>query len=109
MHSEWRQLQNEVVNNTDVVAAKRAAETAPTDREKREWLREYYNLYYGKMRMLARSDEMRTALDQMKALHVGQLTQARIRHETDSELPTPTPTPKKKDKNKRANKYRREG
>ena len=108
LHIEWRQLQNEVVNNAEVVAAKRAAETARTDLEKRERLRDYYNLYYERMHVRARSSEMKTALDQLKTAHLSQLTQARVRHETDSELPTPTPTPKKKKENKRTQKFRKD-
>ena len=106
LHIEWRQLQNQVVNDADVVAAKRSAETARTDSTKRQRLRDYYELYYGRMRMLARSAEMKTALDQLKTAHLSQLTQAKVRHESDAGLPTPSPTPKKKQKNKRASKFR---
>jgi hypothetical protein len=109
LHIEWRQLQNQVVNETDVVAAKRAAEMARTDLEKRQRLRDYYDLYYGRMRVLARSGEMKTALDQLKIAHLSQITQARVRHETDSGLPTPSPTPKKKQKASHAKKFQREG
>ena len=108
LHIEWRQLQNQVVNNSDIVAAKRAADTARTDLEKRERLRDYYNLYYGRMRDHAQSSEMRAALDQLKNAHLSQLSQARVRHDTDLELPTPTPTPKKKQKS-RMDKFRKEG
>jgi hypothetical protein len=108
LHIEWRSLQNRIVNDPDVVAAKRAAETARTDLEKRQRLRDYYDLYYGRLRALARSAEMKTALDQLKIAHVGQITQARVRHETDSGLPTPSPTPKKK-KASRAKKFQGEG
>src|SRR5437879_953592 len=104
LHIEWRQLQNQVVNDADVVAAKRSAETARTDSTKRQRLRDYYDLYYGRMAVMARSAEMRSALDRLKIAHLSQITQARVRHETDSELPTPSPTPKKK-KDKRARKY----
>jgi hypothetical protein len=109
LHIEWRQLQNQVVNDGDIVAAKRAADTARTDSEKRQRLRDYYELYYGRMRVLARSAEMKKALDELKTTHLSQLTQARVRHETDSELPTPSPTPKKKQHKDRTAKYRREG
>jgi len=105
LHIEWRQLQNQMVNDADIVAAKRAAESARTDLEKRQRLRDYYELYYGRMRVMARSAEMKNALDQLKIAHVSQLTQARVRHETDSDLPTPSPTPKKKHENKRAKKF----
>jgi hypothetical protein len=109
LHIEWRQLQNEVVNQPDIVAAKRSAEHAPTDLEKRQRLRDYYELYYGRMRDHARSTEMRNALDRLKLAHVSQLTQAHVRHETDSELPTPSATPKKKQKGGRSSKYFKPG
>ncbi|HJX98159.1 MAG TPA: hypothetical protein VJ281_04735 [Chthoniobacterales bacterium] len=109
LHIEWRQLQNQVINDRDIVAAKQAANTARTDFEKRERLRDYYNIYYDRMRVMARSSAMRTAIDQLKMQHIGQLTQARVRHETDSELPTPSPTPKKKKENRRTQKFRPEG
>ena len=106
LHIEWRQLANQVVNDPDIVAAKRSAGSARTDLEKRQRLRDYYELYYGRMRMLARSAEMKTALDQLKTAHLSQLTRAKVRHESDEALPTPSPTPKKKQKNKRASKFR---
>jgi hypothetical protein len=109
LHIEWRQLQNQVVNDTDVVAAKRSAETARTDSTKRQRLRDYYDLYYGRMLVLARSAEMKSALDQLKIAHLSQITQARVRHETDSEFPTPSPTPKKKKEIKRAKKFEGQG
>ena len=109
LHIEWRQLQNQVVNDSDIVAAKRSAETARTDLEKRQRLRDYYDLYYGRMRLMARSAEMKTALDRLKIAHLSQITQVRVRHETDSGLPTPSPTPKKKQKASRAKKFQREG
>ena len=108
LHIEWRQLQNQIVNEPDVVAAKRLAQTARTDLEKRQRLRDYYDLYYGRMRVQARSAEMKTALDQLKIAHVSQTTQARVRHESDSDLPTPSPTPKKKQKASRAKKFQGE-
>jgi len=109
LHIEWRQLQNQVVNDADVVAAKRSTEAARTDSAKRQRLRDYYDLYYGRMRVLARSAEMKSALDQLRIAHLSQITQARVRHETDSELPTPSPTPKKKKENKRAKKFEGQG
>ena len=109
LHIEWRQLQNQIVNEPDIVAAKRSAALARTDLEKRQRLRDYYDLYYGRMRVLARTGEMKTALDQLKIAHLSQITQARVRHETDSGLPTPSPTPKKKKKASRAKKFQGEG
>jgi hypothetical protein len=109
LHIEWRQLQNQIVNEPDIVAAKRSAESARTDLEKRQRLRDYYDLYYGRIRVLARSGEMKTALDQLRIAHLSQITQPQVRHETDAGLPTPSPTPKKKQKAGRAQKFQREG
>jgi hypothetical protein len=91
MHIEWRQLANRVATDPDIVTAKKSAEAARTDLEKRERLRAYYNIYYGKMRMLASSTEMKTALDALKTEHLSHINQPRVRHWTDSALPTPTP------------------
>ena len=109
LHIEWRQLRNQIVNEPDIVAAKRSAEAARTDLEKRQRLRDYYDLYYGRMRVQARSAEMKTAIDQLKIAHLSQTTQARVRHESDSGLPTPSPTPKKKQKAGRAQKFKADG
>jgi hypothetical protein len=104
LHLEWRDLANRVVNDPDIVTAKKAAQTARTDLEKRQRLRDYYDLYYGRMRTLASSSEMKTALDKMRLAHVSLTSQPRVRAAEDSELPTPTPTPKKK-KTSRLQKY----
>jgi hypothetical protein len=109
LHIEWRQLQNQIVNEPEIVAARRAAETARTDLEKRQRLRDYYELYYGRMRVAARSTEMKTALDELRIAHLSQITQPRVRHASDAGLPTPIPTPKKKQKGGRAKKFRGEG
>lgn len=95
LHMEWRQLANRVINDPEVVAAKKSAESARTDLEKRERLRTYYNVYYGKMRALASSADMKAALDQQKSAHLSQINQPRVRPSTDSSLPTPTPSPRK--------------
>ena len=76
---EWRRLQNLVTHEPDIVSAKEAAQSARTDLEKREKLRDYYNVYYGRMRVLASSDEMRKALDTFKAEHLKLLDQPRVR------------------------------
>ena len=100
LHIEWRQLSNRVVNDPDVVAAKGAAKLARTDLEKRERLRDYYNIYYGRMRSMASSAEMKSALDQLKMAHLSQINQPRVRSATDAALPTPTPA-RKRGKNKK--------
>jgi hypothetical protein len=91
LHIEWRQLANRVATDPDILAAKKSAEAARTDLEKRQRLRAYYDIYYGKMRALASSTQMKTALDTVKAQHVSQINQPRVRHLTDGALPTPTP------------------
>jgi hypothetical protein len=100
MHLEWRQLANRVGNDPEIVAAKKSAESARTDLEKRERLRAYYNIYYGKMRALASTAEMKTALDGVKSEHLSHINQPRVRHLTDEALPTPTPEPRHKHKKK---------
>jgi hypothetical protein len=106
LHIEWRQLANRVVNDPDVVAAKKAADRAHTDLEKRQRLRAYYDLYYGRMRTLASTSEMKAALEQLRLAHVSATSQHRVRAVEDASLPTPSPTPKKKEqKNQRLKKF----
>jgi hypothetical protein len=81
---EWRQLQNKVINDPDLVALKRAAATARTDLEKRERLRAYYKTYYARVRPLATSPAMKQYIDAMEASHLGLTAQSRVR-------PTPSP------------------
>jgi hypothetical protein len=84
LHLEWRQLQNRVAHDPEVVAAKAAATTGKTDLEKRLRLRAYYTVYYAHMRALASSPEVRSYLDAKKAAILSSLTQPRVR-------PEPTP------------------
>jgi hypothetical protein len=89
---EVRRLQNLAVNDPAVVAAKAAAESARTDLEKRQRLRDYYNVYYGRMRSLTSNAETRAALDKFKTEHLVLLNQPNVRHETDGALPAPSPS-----------------
>jgi hypothetical protein len=93
VHIEWRQLKNRVVNDPEVRAAKASAQAARTDLEKRNRLRNYYNIYYERMSALASSAEMKLALQQLKTSHLAPTSQPRVRPETDGSLPTPKPTP----------------
>jgi hypothetical protein len=99
---ELRRLQNLVANDPAVLAAKDAAESARTDLEKRHRLRDYYNIYYGRMRSLSSNPETQAAVDKSKTGHLMLLAQPRVRHETDGSLPTPPPG--KKHKKKKAGK-----
>jgi hypothetical protein len=83
---EWRQLRNKVVNDPDVVAARRSAEAAHTDLEKREGLRAYYKLYYARIRRLPMSAEMKQRLVAMEATSLGGTAQTNVR-------PSPSASP----------------
>ena len=100
LHIEWRQLKNQVVNDPEVRAAKAAAQAVRTDLEKRNRLRDYYNVYYERMSALASSAEMKLALERWKTSHQARLNQPRVRPSTDGDLPAPRATPGKKHKKK---------
>jgi hypothetical protein len=95
LHLEWRELANQIGNDPHIIEAKKHAEAASTDLEKRRRLRDYYELYYGRLRSLASSAEMKDALDKLKLAHVSRTAQPRVRPEYDANLPTPTPGPQK--------------
>lgn len=82
LHLEWRQLQNRVAHDPEVVTAKAATTTAKTDLEKRVRLRAYYNIYYAHMRALASGPEVRSYLDGKKAAALESLAQRRVRPES---------------------------
>jgi hypothetical protein len=84
LHLEWRQLQNRVAHDPEVVAARAATTTARTDVEKRVRLRAYYNIYYAHMQALASSPDVKGYLNGKKAVALEGLAQHRVR-------PTPTP------------------
>jgi hypothetical protein len=85
-HAEWRALSNQVANRQNVRAARRLADTASTDLEKRKLLRRYYDILYGEMLLLATRPELRAYLADRKKDQLNALAQARVR-------PTPTPSP----------------
>jgi hypothetical protein len=100
MHVEWRQLRNRTVNDPKVQAAKAYAQAARTDLEKRNRLRNYYDIYYQRMSALATTPEIKLALQALKTSHEDQLDQPRVRPSPTPEGATPTPatsaTPAKK-------------
>jgi hypothetical protein len=106
MHVLWRQLKNRTVNDPDVQAAKKYAQAAPTDLEKRKRLRSYYEVYYQRMSALATTPELKVAMQGLKDIHQAVLAQPRVRPSPTPEFsrtqsPTPTSTPfKKKGKEK---------
>jgi hypothetical protein len=90
---EWRQLKNRTVNDPQVQAAKAYAQAARTDLEKRNRLRNYYNIYYERMSVLATTPEIKLALQALKTSHQGLLAQPRVRPSPTPEGSTPTPAP----------------
>jgi len=101
VHALWRQLKNRTVNDPDVQEAKKYAQAARTDLEKRKRLRNYYEVYYQRMSALATTPELKLALQALKDVHQIILTQPRVRPTPTPELsgtpsPTPSSTPVKK-------------
>ncbi|PYK08045.1 MAG: hypothetical protein DME65_14935 [Verrucomicrobia bacterium] len=92
LHKEWRQLKNRTVNDAKVQAAKAFAQAARTDLEKRNRLRDYYNIYYERMSALATTPEIKLALQALKSSHQGLLAQPRVRPTPDTSTPSPTPS-----------------
>jgi hypothetical protein len=114
VHKEWRQLKNRTVNDPQVQAAKAYAQAARTDLEKRNRLRNYYNVYYERMSALAATPEIKLALQALKTSHQGVLAQPRVRPTPDTSTPSPTPSstpaPKKpadKHKKKKEKRHKR--
>jgi hypothetical protein len=106
MHVLWRQLKNRTINDPDVQAAKKYAQAARTDLDKRKRLRTYYEVYYQRMSALATTPELKVALQALKDTHQAVLAQPRVRPTPAPEFsgtpsPTPSSTPfKKKGKEK---------
>ena len=92
VHVEWRQLKNRTVNDPQVQAAKAYAQAARTDLEKRNRLRNYYNVYYERMSALATTPEIKLALQALKTSHQAMLAQPNVRPTPDTSTPTPTPS-----------------
>jgi hypothetical protein len=88
VHIEWRRLKNQVENDPSVRAAEAATHTTHTDLEKRQRLRNYYDLYYGRMAALASTPEMKLALEALKNQHLNQTLQPKVRPS-----PSASPTP----------------
>jgi hypothetical protein len=89
LHLEWRKLQNRVILEPEVIAAKKAIDSARTDVDKRNLMRAYYKLFYGRMQALAETPEVKGYLEQKKQTVLGALAQPHVRPE-----PTPRPTAK---------------
>ncbi|HJT81282.1 MAG TPA: hypothetical protein VJ719_08805 [Chthoniobacterales bacterium] len=92
---EMRKLQNQVAHEPNVMSAKAAADTAATDLDKRDRLREYYELSYGLMSKQASGPGVKALIDKTKKEHLAQLAQPRVRPRPGDATPTPTPKKKK--------------
>jgi len=105
LHLELRQLKNRVANDPSVRAAEAATHTATTDLEKRQRLRDYYNIYYKRMSALVPSGEIRLALvpyiGAKKGDHLGALAQPRVRPSPGASPPAPAPSPTPAHKHKK--------
>jgi len=95
MRIKLRDLENRAVNDPAVISAKAAAKQASTDLEKRQRLREYYNLRYGRMAAEADSSEVKQAIEKSKAEHIALLSQPRVRPGS-GESPPPEKEKKRK-------------
>ena len=84
VHALWRQLKNRTVNDPDVQAAKKYAQAARTDLEKRKRLRNYYDVYYQRMSALATTPELKLALQALKVIHQNMLIQPRVQYRADT-------------------------
>jgi hypothetical protein len=93
LHAQWRELSNRIINDADLVAARTKADQMKTDLEKRQQLRLYYTMFYGRMRALAATPELKNYIDTRKTQHLGLTAQNRVR---PSPSPTATPKPKRK-------------
>ncbi len=98
VHVLWRELKNRTVNDPDVQAARKYAQAAHTDLERRNRLRNYYEIFYQRMSALATTPELKLALQALKTAQQSTLAQPRVRPTPDTSTPSPTPsgTPVKK-------------
>ena len=68
LHLQMVALETRIRNDEDLHALKATAMKAPTDLERRHWLKGYYQLYYKKLRALATTPDLKAYLDAGKRL-----------------------------------------
>ncbi len=83
LHLQMAELEVQIRNDQDLHDLRAAADRAPTDLIRRHRLRAYYERYYGKLRALAATPELKSYLTAQEASHELALLQPRVRHETD--------------------------
>jgi hypothetical protein len=88
LHLEWRKLKNRASADPEVIAAKKAVDTARprTDADKRNLMRTYYKVFYAHILALAERPEIKPYLEQKKQEALNSLAQPTLR-------PDPTPSP----------------
>ena len=84
LHVQMVALEARIRNDADLHALKAAALRAPTDLERRHGLKEYYELYFAKLRAGASTPELKEYLGAQEATRKLTLLQPRVRHETDA-------------------------
>ena len=85
LHLQMSALEARIRNDEDLHVSRAAALKAPTDLERRHGLKNYYQLYFKKLRTLASTPELKAYLDAQEAVHRLSLLQPRVRHEMDEE------------------------
>ena len=84
LHVQMVALEARIRNDEDLRALKASAHAAPTDLERRHRLKDYYALYFGKLRAHTTTPELKEYLNAQEATRKLTLLQPRVRHETDA-------------------------
>jgi hypothetical protein len=90
LHLEWRKLKNRASLDPDVLAAKKAIDSARTDQDKRNLMRAYYKTYYARMQALAETPDVKAYLEQRKKDALNSLAQPNVHPEL---MARPSATP----------------
>jgi hypothetical protein len=83
LHLQMVALETRIRNDQDLHALKATALKAPTDLERRHWLKSYYELYFNKLRPLATTPDLKAYIDAQEATRKLSLLQPKVRHESD--------------------------
>jgi hypothetical protein len=96
LHAQWRDLSNRTINDSELIAARRWAEAASTDLEKRKRLQSYYTMYFDRMLAKASSPELKEFVQARRMEHLGLLAQPHVRPDASLPSATPSVSPKQK-------------
>lgn len=83
LHVQMVALEAHIRNDGDLHALRASALRTSTDLERRHRLKDYYESYFGKLRALATSPELKAYLDVQEAARKLTLLQPRVRHRSD--------------------------